>query len=332
MVFISKKRKKPFIALIADEHTANGLAPEAELIHLTPLNWRWLLRFGQRPDYLLVESAWRGHHSRWRGRIVDYGKDDALVQIVDYCHKRNIPTIFWNKEDPVCNNRFIGAAKLFDIVYTTDEDSIKSYQQIVDKQFHYIGVLQFAAQPVLHYPDPNQKQLPGIAFAGGYYGKEYPQRSALQKEILISVTNAPLTIYDRFWQQGMSCSFPRELKHFCQPALPALDVVNLYRRHRVHLNFNTVTNSTTMLSRRVFELAACAIPIISTPSPALTSLFGDAVPQVTNGEQAQYWGLQMIHNRDLRQRTGKYLYEQILMQHTWKHRLKQISDDTGIFD
>lgn len=301
------------------------------MIHLTPANWRWRLRLGKRPDCLLVESAWRGYRAGWKGKIVDYGNDNTLEQLVYWCRQRNIPTLFWNKEDPVCNNRFIEAAKLFDTVYTTDEGSLKTYQQLTGQSFHHVGVLQFAAQPAIHYPGTNRERLPGAVFTGGYYGDEYPQRSQQQMDILSALTDQPLTIYDRFWQQGKPCSFPDALKGYCHKAKPLAEIPGIYRRHQVYLNFNTVTNSSSMLSRRVFELAACASPIISTPSPALAALFGDAVPQIINGEQARYWCQQLLKNHGLRRQTGQRIYEQVMDQHTWKHRLQQISRETGFF-
>lgn len=141
----------------------------------------------------------------------------------------------------------------------------------------------------------------------------------------------PLNIYDRFWQQGTSCSFPESLRESCRPAVQPIRTTDLFRRYQLYLNFNTVTDSPTMLSRRVFEIAACASPMVSTPSPALTRLFGDAVPQVTDGKQARYWCHRLLKDHVLRQKTGRHLYEQVMNQHTWNHRLQQISRETGIF-
>ena len=330
-IHFKKRQKKLRIAIIADEHTVAGLEPEAELIHLTPGNWRWCLKFHKTPDILMVESAWRGHRASWKGKIVDYGNDNTLESLVSWCRKKHIPTVFWNKEDPVCNNRFMQAAKLFDAVYTTDADSLNNYQRLADTTFHHTGILQFAAQPAIHYPGDFQNRLSGIAFAGGYYGDEYPQRSKQQTEILSALKELPLTIYDRFWQQEKLSNFPAGLDRFCKPAVPLKEMGNVYRRHQVYLNFNTVTNSSTMLSRRVLELAACGSPMVSTPSPALKALFDDLVPQVLNGEQAHYQCQQLLNNHELRKKTSRRLHEQVMEQHTWQHRLKQISDDTGYF-
>ncbi|HGY8280956.1 TPA: glycosyl hydrolase family 1, partial [Escherichia coli] len=62
------KKKKPCIALIADEFTTYGLAPDADILPLTPFDWRWKLRLF-KPDFLFVESAWRGYRNSWQGKI-----------------------------------------------------------------------------------------------------------------------------------------------------------------------------------------------------------------------------------------------------------------------
>ena len=328
---IMKYQQKPRIALIADEYTRAGLAPEADIIHLTPANWRWHLTLGKRPDFLMVESSWRGYDDSWKGKIVDYGKNTALEHLVAKCRKRKIPTLFWNKEDPVCFTRFSEAAKLFDVIYTTDEGSLPGYRQLPDNGFQYVGILQFAAQPTIHYPGNDEERIAGIAFPGGYYGDEYPNRSRQQIDILSALTDMPLTVYDRFWSQKKQCSFPESLEPYCKKAVTLASFGSVYRRHQLYLNINTVSDSSTMLSRRVFELAACGSPMISTPSPALSRLFGDVVPQITNGEQARHWSQKFLQDKALRQRTGQHLYELVINQHTWRHRLQQISRETGFF-
>ena len=62
-------KHKPRIALIADEFTQIALAPEADIIHLTPNNWRLQLLGRKAPDMLFVESAWRGYKNSWQGKL-----------------------------------------------------------------------------------------------------------------------------------------------------------------------------------------------------------------------------------------------------------------------
>ncbi len=326
------------VALIADEFTSIALESGAQLIHLSPGNWRWQLIGRKKPDLLFVESAWRGVDNNWKGKIAQpvgtspgelNRENKPLVSIVNWFRKKQIPTVFWNKEDPVCFNRFANIASLFDVIYTTDKNSEHRYRASHFNASH-IGTLLFAAQPDLFYPDKTIKRSRSIAFAGGYYGVEYPERSRQQYEILTHLKDIPLIIYDRFWQQNNQCSFPAELQKYCKPAVTPAEMHSIYHRHQVYLNFNTVVDSTSMLSRRVFELAACASPMISTPSSALTALFGDAVPQVTTAEEARDWCQRLLDDHDLRHKMSYQLYDLVMEKHTWHHRLQQIREEINL--
>lgn len=338
MIFKSMVKRKPRIALIADEYTAIALEPEAEIIHLTPRNWRWQLMGRKRPDLLFVESAWRGIKGTWKGKIAASVADipasniqPALItDIVAWFQQRKIPTLFWNKEDPVCFKRFAQTAALFDLIYTTDQQCEVNYRSPAFAKTQFVGTLPFAVQPAHFHPDHRINRLPNIVFAGGYYGAEYPQRSQQQEVILNALMDQSLIIYDRFWQKGSESQFPQALSHFCQPAVPYRKMPELFRQHQLYINFNTVNDSPSMLSRRVLEIAACGGAIISTPSPALTSLFDDTVPQITDAASAKAWGQRFLQDALLRIETGKKLSEAVMSQHTWRHRFEQISQETGV--
>ncbi|BDZ42873.1 hypothetical protein GCM10025865_21720 [Paraoerskovia sediminicola] len=47
-----------------------------------------------------------------------------LRGITRWCRENDVPTVFWNKEDPVHFDLFVATAALFDVVFTTDVDSI----------------------------------------------------------------------------------------------------------------------------------------------------------------------------------------------------------------
>ena len=338
-------RRKPSIALIADEFTQLALTPEAEIIHLTPHNWRWQLLAHKTPDMLFVESAWRGYGDRWKGKLaqplncpdsnnINHARNtinSTLINIVQWFKQRRIPTLFWNKEDPISFARFKDVATLFDVIYTTDCNSEANYRSAAFANTQFVGTLPFAVQPKLFYCDNRIHRLPNIVFAGGFYGDEYPQRSQQQQQIMTSLKDQSLLIYDRFWQHGKPCSFPNTLIEHCKPSVKADKTAALFRQYQLYLNFNTVSDSATMLSRRVFEIAACGGVIISTPSPALTHFFEQEIPQVTNGIEAAEWSQRFFKDTSLRINTGKRLHDSVMAKHTWRHRLEQISRETGIF-
>ena len=74
----------------------------------------------------------------------------ALVELVDWCREHGVPTVFWNKEDPVHYDDFLDTARLFDHVWTTDVERLDDYRR--DLGHDRVGVLPFAAQPAVHNP------------------------------------------------------------------------------------------------------------------------------------------------------------------------------------
>lgn len=320
-----KMIKKTKIALIADEATVNGLSSVAHLIQLTPRDWLFKLAL-YKPDFLLVESFWRGYRNSWQGKGGDfvYAEHHPLCKIIQYCQRHDIPTVFWNKEDPLHFERFSELAKLFDQVYTTDINCVGRYNQLDNRRFQAAKVLMFAAPAQINKSTSNQTRLNNIVFLGGYYGDEIPARSREQALILSALSEHDLLIYDRFWTSGKCCSFPNEIAPFCLPAVSVKQAYQLYSRYQLYINFNSIQHSNTMLSRRVFELAACASPIISTPSQAITAIFGELIPQVSTQLETQYWATELQSNSHQRCLIAKQLQQIVFDQHTWSHRLQQI--------
>ncbi|WP_421224240.1 CgeB family protein [Aeromonas jandaei] len=326
--------RKPRIALVADHFTSFNLAPDADVINITPLDWQWKLRFF-KPDFLFVESAWRGYKNSWQGKIASYAHSSPtkpeLRNLIDFCKKRKIITIFWNKEDPFHFERFADAAELFDVVYTTDAGSLDRYRSLPYQDFKHIGVLMFAAQPKLYMPPTTGERAPGIAFLGGYYGNELAERSRAQEDVLYALRDQGLIIFDRFWQKKNGCGFPDNLKPFCHPAISQSSVAKVYQQYQLYLNFNTISQSETMLSRRVFELGAAGCTIISTPSVAMSNIFGESIVSVSDGTEAREWCVQLQKNIKQRNILGEQAKEIVLAQHTWQHRLNQLNNELNLY-
>ena len=326
-------KKRIRIAVVVDNITAHSLAPDAGLIHLTPCNWRWQLRFN-KPDFLFVESAWRGYKGKWQGKIASCASDrkqsQSLNKIVEWCNKNRIPTVFWNKEDPIHFNRFQKTSLPFKYVYTTDANTLEDYQQLKHREAEFTGVLPFAAQPVHFKPAPYDKRESSVAFAGGYYGDELPERSRVTLELLSGLVASNLIIYDRFWHRKKASSFPEPFERYTVPGVRPEKVADIYSQHALYLNINTVSDSPTMLSRRVFELAASGACIISSPSQAMSNFFNDLIPVVSTAGQAAKTVDNLLGSPAKRIDLGKLLHETVMQKHTWQHRLNQVKSDLGI--
>ena len=160
----------PRVAAITDDFTRHGLSPECKWLDLTPATWEVDIRKFS-PDVLFVESAWRGKSGAWHNTVPHIPQ--AMRDILAYCRDHGIPTLFWNKEDPVHFDTFLRAAAEFDHVFTTDIDCIPRYR--VALGHNRVHFMPFACQPKVHNPCETRIRRDGLAFAGGYYTR-YKER------------------------------------------------------------------------------------------------------------------------------------------------------------
>ena len=307
---------------ITDEFTAACLGHHFGLIEPRPDNWRLLLE-EQRPQLLFVESAWRGNAGSWQYRIAKYANPPGqeLVELVTACRARGIPTVFWNKEDPVHFERFADTARLFDLVLTTAQERVVQYKGLA---VPHVAVLPFAAEKTFHHPIGSRQRNGRVCFAGSYYGDQFPDRQADQEMLLSAATAYPLDIFDRNYSAtgplDTALVFPEKYSQYVRGRLPYAAVNRAHREYSVFLNVNSVTDSPTMFSRRVFELLASGTPVVSTYARGIEEFFGeDLVWMVTSQAEArEAIGTLLQDSAEWRRRSlagirkvhGEHLYDQ----------------------
>lgn len=222
------------------------------------------------PDLVLVESAYRGQDGSWAARIARFGGPSAeLERLTEWCQSHSVPTVFWNKEDPINHDWFSVSASLFDVVLTVDSNMVDVYRQRLGHD--RVGVLPFAAQPVIHYPPLPDGARPGhLAFAGSYYAAKHPERRAQIEIIVEPALEAGLQIFDRMdRQEDPRFAWPDRYLDHIVGSLTYPQTLEAYRRYQTFLNVNTITDSPTMCARRVYELLASGTRVISGPAQAL---------------------------------------------------------------
>ncbi|GAA2563996.1 glycosyltransferase involved in cell wall biosynthesis [Neomicrococcus aestuarii] len=321
------------LALISDEFTYHSVKSECEVIQIHPDSWKEVLS-PDSIDALLIESAWEGNNGSWH-RKVGYYDDDSfstIVELTDWCRKFGIPTLFWNKEDPVHFERFRKTASLVDHVFTTDSNMIPKYFSSRGSENKTYSALPFWAQPSIHNPfPPRGSRKDTVAYGGSFYGERYPERSHSLQILLNSVAEHGLTIYDRQANHPESpYRYPQKLVRFVQGGLKYSEMLDAYKQHPLHLNVNSVVNSPTMFSRRVVELAACGTPIISGPGAGVDYLFGDLVPTTESGDLVgKISNLWMNNERD-RILDGWNLHRHVYRAHLAQHRLAYMLRTAGI--
>lgn len=323
---------KPVLALIADEFTSSALAAAADLIALTPDNWPQQLA-AQPVDALLVESAWQGNQGLWHQKVGHYSDEQSapLRALLNYCHQQQIPTLFWNKEDPVHFERFIANAALFDHVFSSDANSLPRYLSYPQRRNKTVSSMAFFASPQLHNPLPaTVAWQDSVAYGGSYYGERYAERTAALLPLLNVAAEKGLTIYDRQHHNADSpYRFPQTLASYVKGGLSYSDMVQAYKAHPVHINVNSVQQSPTMFSRRVMELAACGTPVLTASGEAMRQYAGDAVFFADDKTQAEQV-LQQLAEPAARWQAGLAGVRAVYGTHTAAHRLCLMLRTAGI--
>ena len=321
------------VGIIADAFTTEGLRPEVNLLEILPGSWRSQLQ-ANRLDALFVESAWEGPGGAWRQKVGYYDDERFrdLRELLEFCNRNGIPTIFWNKEDPVHFNRFKTTAGFFDHVFTTDATCIRRYAATAGPGTRTIASLPFYAQPTLHNPLPSDREyVHSVAYAGSFYGDRYPQRSAELSMLLEAARPYGLSIYDRQHLNPESpYKFPENLGRYVVGGLPYLDMVKAYKAHPVHINVNSVDSSPTMFSRRVVELAASGTPVLSGKGKGVDQIMADLVPTVSGGEEAEVLLGRWMNNEEARLDDAWLAYRLVHRAHTAAHRMAYVLRCAGL--
>jgi hypothetical protein len=323
------------VAAVVDTFTEACLAPDCDLLTFRPDTWRAALE-AERPHLLLVESAWKGNGGSWEFQVGSYTYPASvglphLSELVSWCRDHDVPTVFWNKEDPVHFAKFAEAARLFDVVLTTDADRIPAYEALDGARAEVVAALPFAAQPVLHHPTRELADRdPRPVFGGTYYRNRHPERREQLEALLDGARNLGLVIFDRtHGQESDSVGFPERFLPHVQGGVPYDEMVRIYREHRLFLNTNSVIQSPTMFSRRVFELLACGTPVVSTPSVGVEAIFGDLVPIVRTAEEARASIEELLTDDARWQRLSAGGMRLVLGGHTYQHRLARVAALAG---
>lgn len=328
------ERRKPRVASILDAFSHACFEPECDLVPITPGAWRREL-LGSQIDFVLVESAWHGNQDSWLHRVASFAKPpgDEVRDLLRWARKFDVPTVFWNKEDPPNFERFIDRAADFDYIFTTDENCIERYRQKVGGA-RVVAALPFAAQPKIHNPNLTQPRLDATSFAGTYYADDFELRRRAMDTLLRVSSRYGLDIFDRMHgitgKDRARFAFPSDLQPFIRGSLSYSEMLQAYRRYRVGLNVNSVSDSPTMFSRRVFELLACGTPVVSTESVGVDRIFKGLVPTVESEQEA----LEALDS--LMCDAGRWLQASVrgtravFAEHTYGHRLETIARTIGL--
>lgn len=324
------------VAIIADEFTYNSFASEFQACPVHPDDWREVFE-QERPDIFFCESAWSGIDSDkrpWKGQVYAIraaGADnrETLFSILAYCRNAGIPTVFWNKEDPIhhdsAHGGFADTARHFDFVFTTAAECVDSYRNRFKAS--NVSTLPFATNPRLFNPIEVCQRSRSIVFAGSWYSDHWARIQDMETILDgLGSTGFDLTIYDRNYGTFHPLrQWPEKYRQYIQPAKSHHEMPAVYKSSIYGLNINTVTDSKTMFARRVFELMSSNTLVVSNYAKGLDEMFGSLV--VFADREPDRLG--QLSAEQVNQIRHKALHE-VLSQHTYKARWHTILTSMGL--
>lgn len=320
------------VVSVLDEFTHDCFAPEFDLVSLDRSAWRTQL---EGAGLLFVESAWRGNGGTWNYTLNQFDKHgDDMRELVDAARTAGIPTLFWNKEDPVSFDVFLPAAGTFDAVLTTDRNVVDDYKSALGHD--RVDALAFAAQPRLHNPIGRARgsDVPSrVCFAGSWRGDKYAQRGS-DFDVLLGppLERGALDIFDRYagGPNADTLGFPPPFRSAVLGSLPYSEMGKAYRRYAGFLNVNSVQDSPTMFSRRVFELLACGTPVISSPALGIEEMLGDTVLVTDSREKTAEYIDWVINEPEARDRFSHRGYRLVHREHSYERRVDAMLGHVGV--
>lgn len=316
---ITSDLKNLKVAAIMDEFTYHSFKYECNIQQLTPENWQKEFDH-HKPDMLFIESAWRGVDDKWWNTVPRTCKE--LIDIVKYARLHNIPTVFWNKEDPVHTSTFIKTASLFDYVFTSDIDKVDEYKKILSH--NRVFVLPFAAQPKVTNPIEKYDRKPIFSFAGGYY-RRYKERMAdLKMMTNLYGKKVGLDIYDRNYKKEVDDEqkFPKEYEKYIRGSLPFSEIDKSYKGYKYAFNLNSIKQSPTMFARRVFELIASNTLVVSNYSRGVRLFFGDLVIASDNSVTSEKLFNKITSNVAMEDAVKLIALRKVMSEHTYENRFR----------
>ncbi|WP_336707792.1 glycosyltransferase [Oerskovia sp. USHLN155] len=318
------------IGLIADEFTTKSLQGSIGVRLLSRANWAHEL---EGLSFVLIESAWKGNDAQWYRGVGRYSDDEHrdIQGLIETCRRLAIPTVFWNKEDPVHTSRFLETARLCDHIFTVDANLIPLYRSAAGESTKTVSSMPFFAQPRIHSPlDRGESSEPTVAYAGTYYGDRYAERTSDLHRLLSASKQTGLAIYDRqSIDPDSPYKFPAEFREAVRGGLSYDSVLEKYRTHVAHLNVNSVRDSPTMYSRRVVEIAASGGVVLSGPGRGVQETLGGAIACSGSLEDSQallsYWSTDL----NVRRREAWHQMRSILRVHVADFALAIIARTAG---
>jgi len=239
--------------------------------------------------FAFLESCWNGNAGDWQYAFTSPGlkheNAQKLLDAISNLRANNVPIVFWNKEDPMHFDKYLPIAEKCDFIFTTDSNKIPDYKSKLGT--NHVDVLPFAAEAAICNPiNRTRFETESVCFAGAWYPENHDERMRQMNFVLPSIIKYNGAIYDRYSHlETDRYKFPDKYKSFIRPSVPFNEVTEIYKKFKVFLNVNTIIDSPTMMSRRVYEILASGTPVVSAPSKAIEEQLSHVVLTGSNEKE-----------------------------------------------
>ncbi|NLB52567.1 MAG: glycosyltransferase [Syntrophomonadaceae bacterium] len=266
----------------------------------------WINVFEEfQPDYVFNDGGW-----------------DTYNILFPFLSERNTPHIFWAIEDPIFFNYLsLPHALKSEFVFTTCQESIAKYEEN-GVQAH---LLPFACHPSFHKrvsSDPRFNH--DIVFVGNNYS-EFKDRIAGANNILkpLMDSNYSIKIYGNEWWLDQTRPFHIDSR-FYGGYLGSEDLPVVCASVPIILGLHSVTNSTTMMSMRTFEvLGSCGFHLTQW-TPAIESMFKNHYHLVWSNSAEETVDLvnYYLAHPELREKIALQGQREVYEKHTYHKRIE----------
>ncbi|ARJ51492.1 glycosyltransferase [Staphylococcus lutrae] len=217
-------------------------------------------------DFVIIASTWEGVDGYWRGNTQMHStRFQELQQLMADCQSRNIPVVFFNKEDPVNFEVFQMHAQCADVVITTEVALVEKYKALLGHQ--RVKAMHFPVNPEWHHPIGTHRAATkrDVVFAGSWLNKYEERTNDMMMLFDGALENGlDLTIFDRnLWHNRTKYQYPARYLPYIAAPLTHAHTLTMYRTFPIVLNLNTVKYSKSMCANRIFEQQAMGSFLVS---------------------------------------------------------------------
>ncbi|CAA7600326.1 Glycosyl transferases group 1 [Acididesulfobacillus acetoxydans] len=292
----------------------SGLAPGDEFRFLPVRHPDWedrlrTLLFSWRPDFAFADGV---SISTVAGRLFSELKS------------RGLPLVYWAIDDPPdFFNMSLPLARGAALTLTPAEECLAHYRR------HRLNALffHFACNPSFHRPvAPSCRYEADFLLVGNYY-TSYPERKTGLEILLTPLHPAFYTLKVYGTEQWLTNSDHYRLPGgVYQGYLPYSELPAAYSSARIVLGINSVVDSPTMMSMRVFEALGCGAFCLTHHSLALERYFRNHEHLVWSRcpdetlELARYY----LARPDLRQKIARQGQAEVYRLHTYTQRVESV--------